>query len=67
VFKSLLKVTQINISDASSGARALQLAENECYDMVFMDHMMPDMDGVETMKRMRQILQRNRLLILNEL
>ena len=55
VFKSLLKVTQINISDASSGARALEFAENVRYDMVFMDHMMPDMDGVETMKRMRQI------------
>ena len=55
VFKSLLKVTQINISDASSGVKALQFAENVRYDMVFMDHMMPDMDGVETMKRMRQI------------
>ncbi len=55
VFKSLLKVTQINISDASSGVKALRFAENVRYDMVFMDHMMPDMDGVETMKRMRQI------------
>ncbi|MBQ9605930.1 MAG: response regulator [Lachnospiraceae bacterium] len=55
VFRSLLKITQIQVSEAGGGAEALELAENEAYDIVFMDHMMPDMDGVETMKRMRKI------------
>lgn len=55
VFRSLLKVTRMQIDEAGSGAEALELAENTRYDMVFMDHMMPDMDGVETMRRMRNI------------
>ncbi len=53
VFRSLLKVTQIQITEASGGLEALEIAKNERFDMVFMDHMMPDLDGVETMKRMR--------------
>ena len=55
VFKSLLKVTQIKIEEAGGGAEALELAGGKMFDMVFMDHMMPDMDGVETMQRMRKI------------
>ncbi len=55
VFRSLLKVTRIRIDEAGGGAEALSLAESERYDMVFMDHMMPDMDGVETMQRMRKL------------
>lgn len=55
VFKSLLKVTRVNISEAENGFKALELAEGERFDMVFMDHMMPDMDGVETMERMRKL------------
>ena len=55
VFRSLLKITQIQISEAEGGAQALALAEGKRFDMVFMDHMMPDMDGVETMQRMRKL------------
>ncbi|MBR1854621.1 MAG: response regulator [Lachnospiraceae bacterium] len=55
VFRSLLKVTQIQVTEAGGGAEALEIAEKECFDMVFMDHMMPDMDGVETMQRMRKL------------
>ncbi len=55
VFRSLLKVTRMQITEADGGAAALSLAEAERFDMVFMDHMMPDMDGVETMQRMRKI------------
>ncbi len=55
VFKSLLKVTQISVADAGGGAEALELAAAEKFDMVFMDHMMPDMDGVETLQHMRKL------------
>lgn len=55
VFRSLLKVTQIQVTEASGGAEALELAGKERFDMVFLDHMMPDMDGVETLKHMRQL------------
>lgn len=40
----------------SSGAEALWLVENgECFDLIFMDHMMPDMDGVETAEKIRAL------------
>ena len=55
VIRSLLKPTGIGISEAASGPEALAKVEHEKIDLVFMDHMMPGMDGVETMKRMRQM------------
>jgi len=55
VFRSLLKPTQVRVTEADCGKKALALAEGERFDMVFMDHMMPDMDGVETMHRMRTL------------
>jgi CheY-like chemotaxis protein len=38
-----------------NGFEAIELvkAENPRYDIIFMDHMMPEMDGVETMRKIR--------------
>ncbi len=36
-----------------SGAQALEMIDSMAYDLVFMDLMMPEMDGVETMQRIR--------------
>ncbi|MCR5651854.1 MAG: response regulator [Lachnospiraceae bacterium] len=55
VIRSLLKPVGIQISEAASGPEALAKVEHEKIDIVFMDHMMPGMDGVETMKRMREM------------
>nr|MCR5338258.1 response regulator [Lachnospiraceae bacterium] len=60
VFCSLLGQTEIQIRQAGSGQEALNLTKEMLdrsivFDMVFMDHMMPDMDGVETMQKMRTI------------
>ncbi len=54
VLRSLLKPTGIGISEAASGPEALAKIEHEKIDLIFMDHMMPGMDGVETMKRIRE-------------
>ena len=53
VVDGLLKDYQIRVTYAVNGNEALELIENMSYDFVFMDHMMPEMDGVETMHRIR--------------
>ena len=53
VFKSLLKRTGIQIDTAASGDEGLALARGKRYDIIFLDHMMPDKDGVETLHELR--------------
>ena len=53
VFCGLLKKTKMMIDTASDGFEALSLAAKNKYDIIFMDHMMPDMDGVETLHKMK--------------
>jgi len=54
VAKLLLKPYQLNIETAESGLEAINLVRsgNE-YDIIFMDHMMPVMDGMEAVKELR--------------
>lgn len=52
VFRNLLKETGVTIDDVDSGFACLQQVELQHYDIIFMDHMMPEMDGVETLHRM---------------
>ncbi len=59
VFKGLLKKTLIQIDTALSGERALELAKQKKYDIIFMDHLMPEMDGVETLKRLKEMDTKN--------
>lgn len=55
VFKSLLKRTKMKITTADSGRRCLELVKKEKYHIIFMDHMMPEMDGIETLHEMRRL------------
>ena len=54
VVEGLLKPYQIKVFSADSGEEALKKIETMDYDFVFMDHMMPEMDGVETLHRIRK-------------
>ena len=49
VFKELLKKTKITIDTAGSGRDAIGLTKINKYDMIFLDHLMPEMDGIETL------------------
>ena len=53
VFKSLLKATGLWIDTANSGDEGLDLSRKKKYDMIFLDHMMPDKDGIETLHELR--------------
>ena len=55
VFKALLKRTQMNIVTADSGRKCLELVKEQSYDIIFMDHMMPEMDGIETLHEIQKL------------
>ncbi len=58
VFCKLLKHTQMQIDEADNGFSCLEMVKNKHYDMIFLDHMMPELDGVETFSYM-QSMQEN--------
>jgi len=45
---------QMMIDEATSGKQAIEMVKENAYSIIFMDHMMPEMDGVEAMKRIRE-------------
>ncbi len=51
VVKGLLKETQLRIDTCLSGPECLDRLAERRYDLILLDHMMPDMDGVETLHR----------------
>lgn len=51
--KALLKRTQIKVDLAKSGRQSLAFTRKKKYDVIFMDHMMPELDGVETLHILR--------------
>lgn len=55
VVKELLKKTRIGIDTAKSGQEAVSLVQRQAYDVIFLDHKMPDMDGPETLKMMNEL------------
>jgi CheY-like chemotaxis protein len=53
VFRGLLNKSMIQIDTASSGRQAIELITYNRYDCIFMDHQMPEMDGIECLHRIR--------------
>ncbi|MGN0425507.1 MAG: ATP-binding protein [Acetatifactor sp.] len=55
VFTGLLKKHGMQIDTAMSGKECLSLLADNTYHIIFMDHLMPEMDGVETFRRIREL------------
>ena len=55
VAKGLMKKYQMQIDTAKSGKEAIEKVQQKDYDLVFMDHMMPEMDGVDAAKAIRAL------------
>ena len=53
VFRAFLKDTAADIDLAESGKDALVLTAQNHYDLIFMDHLMPEMDGIECFKEIK--------------
>lgn len=54
VFAGLLKNTQIRVYEASCGEECIEMLKARSYHMVFLDHMMPNMDGIETFEILKK-------------
>lgn len=55
VFQALLKRTKLQVVTASSGKQCLEYVQQQKFHMIFMDHMMPEMDGIQTFRQMKKL------------
>ena len=55
VIRSLLKHTKIRTDTAVSGLECIEKVRKGNYHMIFLDYMMPEMDGLETFRRMKEM------------
>lgn len=51
----VLKKMGIMTDEADGGPACLELVSQKKYDVIFMDHLMPEMDGVETFHRLKEL------------
>ena len=54
VVTKLLRDTKVQVDTATSGAEALKKTLDNKYDLIFMDHLMPEMDGIECFEKIRK-------------
>ncbi|MBO5293325.1 MAG: DegV family protein [Lachnospiraceae bacterium] len=50
----LLRATRVQVDTAVSGKKCLEMTKTKAYHVIFMDHMMPEMDGEETLRLLKQ-------------
>ena len=55
VVKGLLKKYEANVITANSGVECLRIVEHELVDLIFLDYMMPEMDGIDTLNKIREM------------
>ena len=55
VISQLLKKTQVQVTTCLSGKECLYMVQREHYDVILLDHMMPEMDGIETFRAIKEM------------
>ena len=55
VIRKILESYGLVVDDANGGEKSVEMCKNKQYDAVFMDQMMPGMDGITAMKEIRKI------------
>ena len=55
IFKALIAPYEIEVACSTSGKDALHMMKNDTYNIIFLDHLMPEMDGIETLNELRNI------------
>ena len=58
ILSSMLTTLGISCDLAESGRECIDLCHKNSYDMILLDHRMPDMDGVETLLQLKEIFQK---------
>ena len=56
VMRGLLKAMKVQVTTADSGEECLEILKNESFEIILLDHMMPGMDGLETLEKIREFL-----------
>lgn len=54
VIKKLLEKTKVSIDCVNNGKECLELTKTKAYNIILLDHLMPEMDGVETLRELRK-------------
>ena len=57
IVKGLLKTTGLKIDVATNGFDCLDMVKKEKYDIILLDHMMPEIDGIEVLKRLKSMAE----------
>lgn len=55
VFEAMIAPYELETDCAKSGKKALAMMERKSYDMIFLDYLMPEMNGIETLNELRKI------------
>jgi CheY-like chemotaxis protein len=55
IAQAMFEEYEMNVTLAGSGREAIELARKNEFDIVFMDHMMPEIDGIETTLELRKL------------
>ena len=63
VAKGMLADSKASVETAESGEECLELLKTEHYDIIFLDHRMPGLDGVETLNRAKELDGPSRLSV----